>query len=147
VFRHLGAGTRWRGCIDEYSRKGTLFAKRGEPSLHVHLQARMLISLENAYSGKSTSEVSLNPFKTSAQPNWKVSYDGLTKLESVKKYFKQFNVTHNYRSTATASYVSNLKYEEFNNLPTAIDQSEEQNFISQHQIGTVTLTESYCGYS
>ena len=60
----------------------------------------------------------------------------------MKKYFKQFNVTHNYRSTATASYVSNLIYEEFNNLPTGIDQSAEQNFISQQQIGTVTLTES-----
>jgi cell surface protein SprA len=95
-----------------------------------------------AYTGRSTSEVALNPFATKAQPNWKVTYDGLTKLPAVKKYFKQFNVTHNYRSTATASYITNLKYEEFDNLPTAIDQSAEQNFVSQRQIGTVTLTES-----
>ena len=95
-----------------------------------------------AYTGRSTSEVALNPFATKAQPNWKITYDGLTKLPAVKKYFKQFNVTHNYRSTATASYVTNLKYEEFNNLPTAIDQSTEQNYISRQQIGTVTLTES-----
>jgi cell surface protein SprA len=95
-----------------------------------------------AYTGRSASEVALNPFATKAQPNWKITYDGLTKLPAVKKYFKQFNVTHNYRSTATASYITNLKYEEFNNLPSAIDQSAQQNFISPHQIGTVTLTES-----
>ncbi|NBV75737.1 MAG: fructosamine kinase family protein, partial [Methylococcaceae bacterium] len=34
----------------------------------------------------------------------------LTKIESVKKYFKQFTVNHQYRSTISASYVTNLNY-------------------------------------
>jgi len=95
-----------------------------------------------AYTGKGANEVELNPFKTKAQPNWKITYDGLTKLPSIKKYFKQFNVTHNYRSTLTSSYVTNLKYESFNGLPTAVDNSIEQNYYSAHQISTVTIQES-----
>ncbi len=96
-----------------------------------------------AYTGKSTSEVSLNPFKTMAQPNWKVSYDGLTKLESVKKYFKQFTINHQYKSTMNASYVTNLNFEQdMLGRPTALDANAQPNWISQKQINTVTITES-----
>jgi cell surface protein SprA len=84
----------------------------------------------------------LNPFQTKVQPNWKISYDGLTKIPAIKKYFKQFNVSHNYRSTAAASYVTNLNYQEFDGKPTALDASVEQNFIVNRQINTFTITES-----
>lgn len=95
-----------------------------------------------AYTGRDASEVALNPFQTKVQPNWKISYDGLTKIPAIKKYFKQFNVSHNYRSTAAASYVTNLNYQEFDGKPTAIDASVEQNFIVNRQINTFTITES-----
>jgi cell surface protein SprA len=80
---------------------------------------------------------------TKAQPNWKITYDGLTKMPAVKKYFKQFNINHQYRSTMTASYVTNLNYEENSaGLPTALDASDFPNYIPQQQIQTVTITES-----
>jgi cell surface protein SprA len=96
-----------------------------------------------AYTGKSPGEVSLNPFKTLVQPNWKVSYDGLTKLESMKKYFKQFTVNHMYRSTMTTSYITNLKYtENKDGLPSALDENATPNWIPKHQINSVTITET-----
>lgn len=96
-----------------------------------------------AYTGKSVGDVALNPFDAKAQPNWRVTYDGLTKLQSVKKYFKQFNISHQYRSTMTANYVRNLNYTSNDaGLPTAIDQSEQANFIPRNQINTVTIQES-----
>lgn len=95
-----------------------------------------------AYSGRPVGEVALDPFKTQAQPNWRVTYDGLTKLPSVKKYFKQFNITHQYKSNMTTSYVRNLTYTEANGLPTGVDASEQQNFIPRNQINTVTITEN-----
>lgn len=95
-----------------------------------------------AYTGKSPDDVALNPFNTRAQPNWRVTYDGLTKLPSVKKYFKQFNVNHQYRSTLTTNYVTNLNYAEGpTGLPSALDQGAEPNWIPQQQIGTVTISE------
>lgn len=96
-----------------------------------------------AYTGRQPGEVSLNPFKTSVQPNWKITYDGLTKLAAVKKYFKQFNITHQYRSTMSTSYVSNLTYaEDALGRPTAVDASTDQNFISSRQIQTISINES-----
>ncbi|MCC6599660.1 MAG: cell surface protein SprA, partial [Crocinitomicaceae bacterium] len=95
-----------------------------------------------AYSGNDPKDVALNPFKTKAQPNWKVTYDGLTKLAAVKKYFKQFNINHQYRSTMTTSYVTNLNYtEDAKGRPSALDEAETPNWISQHQINTVTISE------
>lgn len=96
-----------------------------------------------AYTGRQPGEVSLNPFRTKVQPNWRITYDGLTKINSVKKYFKQFNVTHQYRSTLSTSYVSNLNFrQDANGRPTATDASEDANFIAARQIQTVTIQES-----
>ncbi|MFZ4783897.1 MAG: cell surface protein SprA [Flavobacteriales bacterium] len=96
-----------------------------------------------AYTGQDVGEVSLNPFKTKVQPNWRITYDGLTKLPSIKKYFKQFNITHQYRSTLNTSYVRNLNFtSDASGLPTSIDASEQLNYIPQNQINTVTITEN-----
>ncbi len=95
-----------------------------------------------AYTGQTPNEVSLNPFKTKVRPNWNMTYDGLSKLPSVKKYFKQFNIKHSYKSTATTSYVTNLNYEEnASGLPTALDQSDIPNYIPRRQITTLTISE------
>ena len=95
-----------------------------------------------AYSGKEVGEVALDPFQTRAQPNWRVTYDGLTKIAAVKKYFKQFNITHQYKSTMTTSYVRNLNYlDNGAGLPSAVDASEQANYISRNQISTVTISE------
>jgi len=95
-----------------------------------------------AYTGKSAEEVSLDPFKTKVQPNWRITYDGLTKIPAIKKYFKQFNLSHTYRSNITTNYINNLNYSaDAQGRPTSLDQSEFPNFISQRQINTVTITE------
>lgn len=95
-----------------------------------------------AYTGRQVSEVALDPFQTKAQPNWRVTYDGLTKIPAIKKYFKQFNLTHQYRSTMTTSYIRNLNFTDNGaGLPSAIDASEQENYIPRNQINTVTITE------
>jgi cell surface protein SprA len=96
-----------------------------------------------AYTGQAVGEVDLSPFNTRVQPNWRVTYDGLTKLPAIKKYFKQFNLSHQYRSTLTTSYVRNLNYtENASGLPNAVDASEQLNYIARSQINTVTITEN-----
>ena len=65
-----------------------------------------------AYTGTDAAKVKLDPFKTTMAPNWRITYDGMTKIQSIKKYFKQFNVNHTYRSTMNTSYVTNLNYAE-----------------------------------
>ncbi|MBR6284410.1 MAG: cell surface protein SprA, partial [Muribaculaceae bacterium] len=54
-----------------------------------------------AYSGKSARDVTLNPFPSLKEilPNWRVTYDGLSKINAFKKLFKSFTLTHAYQCT------------------------------------------------
>ncbi|GAB4377291.1 MAG: hypothetical protein Kow0075_05590 [Salibacteraceae bacterium] len=54
-----------------------------------------------AYTGQTSSKVSLNPLKTLMLPNWRINYTGLTKIEFIAKYFRTFSINHSYRSTYT----------------------------------------------
>lgn len=93
-----------------------------------------------AYTGGDANQVSLDPFKTAMAPNWRITYNGLSKNKRVKKYFKQFSLKHGYRSTMTTQYVFNLAYDEdLNGRPTELDQSE--NWVSRRQISTVSISE------
>ena len=95
-----------------------------------------------AYTGRDIEKVSSNPFKIKVQPNWTITYDGLSKIPAIKKYFKQFNLKHSYRSTYTTSYVSNLNFTpDSQGLPTTFDQSNFPNYVTQRQINAVNISE------
>ena len=96
----------------------------------------------SAYLGEDPSTVNLDVMKTKVAPNWRVSYDGLSKIPSLKKTFRRFNLNHTYRSTMSTSYTTNLQYEEdASGLPGAIDNGPEGNYISQRQFNTVSISE------
>ncbi|MCB0760282.1 MAG: cell surface protein SprA [Flavobacteriales bacterium] len=96
-----------------------------------------------AYTGQDPNAVSLDVFKSKVLPNWRVTYDGLTKNKRFKKYFKQFSISHTYRSTLSTQYITNLNYEDTNGdgLPESFDQAEFPNYITERQINTVTISE------
>lgn len=95
-----------------------------------------------AYLGVDTKDVPLDVFDTPVAPNWRVTYDGLTKSDFFKQYFKRFSLSHSYRSTLTTNYVSNLNYEEDGlGNPTAIDQGEFGNYVSGRQFNVVSMSE------
>lgn len=54
-----------------------------------------------AYSGKNVADVNLDPFPGLKEilPNWRVTYDGLSKLPFFKKHFRSFTLTHAYQCT------------------------------------------------
>jgi hypothetical protein len=64
-----------------------------------------------AYNKQDPNKVSLNPFKAIPMPNWRISYNGLTKFKWAQKIFTNFTITHGYNSTLTVSnYQTNLSY-------------------------------------
>ena len=95
----------------------------------------------SAYLGVDPQDVNLDVMKTKVAPNWRVTYDGLSKIPSLKKKFRRFNLSHTYRSTMSTSYTTNLQYEELEGLPTATDNGPEANYISQRQFNTVSISE------
>ncbi|MFN0030564.1 MAG: cell surface protein SprA [Flavobacteriales bacterium] len=95
-----------------------------------------------AYTGRAAGETPLNAFATKVQPNWSMTYDGLSKIPSIKKYFKQFSLRSSYKSTLTTSYISNLNYHENEfGLPDSLDQSAHRNYISRRQINSINISE------
>ncbi|MDH8702635.1 cell surface protein SprA [Dysgonomonadaceae bacterium PH5-43] len=66
-----------------------------------------------AYTGKSASKISLNPFPAlkNLVPNWKISYEGLIQIAPIKKLFKSFVLEHEYKSRYTVgSYNSHTDW-------------------------------------
>jgi len=91
-----------------------------------------------AYTGTNAGKVRLDPFKTVPLPNWDITYDGLTKLDLFKKFFRTFTVNHSYRSSFNlGSYQTNLLYD-----PDGSALDAGGNFIPSRQITVVTITEA-----
>ncbi|MRT92337.1 cell surface protein SprA [Ancylomarina sp. 16SWW S1-10-2] len=64
-----------------------------------------------AYGGGGSKYNKLFPNITKMMPNWRVTFDGLSKIPLVKRYFKSINVNHSYTSTYNiGSYNNNLDY-------------------------------------
>jgi len=95
------------------------------------------------YSGKSGESVSLKNFTSFIPlPNWRATYDGLSKIALINRVFKKFTLTHSYKSTLNyGSFTTNLLYDEVNGDANARDINS--NFISEYQISTVSISEQF----
>jgi len=99
-----------------------------------------------AYSGKNPDRVSLDYFPSALNmmPNWTVTYDGLTRIKQVRKYFRTLIVSHSYRSSYSVnSYNTNLAF----NDPYADGFGWVRytlgNFIPEHEINQVSISEQF----
>lgn len=64
-----------------------------------------------AYTGRDPEKVSFNPFSLFPLPNWRVTYNGLSKLPLMKKLFSAFTIEHGYNSTFTINnFTSDLDF-------------------------------------
>lgn len=98
-----------------------------------------------AYAGWDPSRSKMNPFLNIPMPNWRLTYDGLSKIEALKEYFQTITIAHGYRNTFTIGSYRNLaRYGESENhpgFPAEIDNVG--NFISEYEIGQVTINEQF----
>ena len=98
-----------------------------------------------AYSGTNTDNIftDLFPSVLKMQPNWRLTYNGLSKIKLFKKYIRSFDVNHTYKSSyRVSSYTSNIDYDEDASGISWIRDVQE-NFISEYQVNSVTLEESF----
>jgi len=95
----------------------------------------------SAYTGKSAETISTNPFLKTPLPNWRVTYDGLSKIQFFKKILNNLSLSHSYRSTFSIStFARNVAYVD-GEYPTARDLSN--NFIPAKELGQVSLSEQF----
>lgn len=93
-----------------------------------------------AYGGRDANKVKLDIFKTRPLPNWKVSYNGLAKLEAFKKIFASFNISHGYSSKLTLnSYRTDLEYDPNNPFSSRNDITDD--YFSEFEVPDVVISE------
>lgn len=69
-----------------------------------------------AYGGGGSKYNKLFPSIMKMMPNWRVTFDGLSKIPFVKRYFKSINMNHSYTSTYNiGAYNNNLNFTADNN--------------------------------
>lgn len=99
----------------------------------------------SAYTGQNPNKAKLNPLENMPLPNWRISYNGLTKFGWAKDIFTSFSLTHAYNSTLSVnSFQTNLDYlgDGTYFTPSSID-SLNGNFYSLYRIPDVVISEQF----
>ena len=109
-----------------------------------------------AYSGKSASSIPMidynqssienNPFKFYfPMPNWKLTYNGLSKLPFLSNIFSNFVINHAYTGTMSMNgFSSNLLFNDLYGLgfPSFID-SNSHNYVPFFDVPNVTISQAF----
>lgn len=109
-----------------------------------------------AYTGKDPMKVSLikndnpsvksNPFKgLLPKPNWRVSYNGLTRIPGLEKIFTNFSITHAYSGTLSMnSFNSALLFQDpfRTGFPYFID-TISGNYVPYFLVPNITIAEQF----
>lgn len=98
-----------------------------------------------AYTGKDPSKIDFRSLVSKPKPNWRFTYNGLSKIKAFEKIFQTFNITHAYTSNMTVStFKSDFNYEDPVNIgfPGQID-SLSGNYYTLFNTPRVVLTEQF----
>lgn len=102
----------------------------------------LIASFMAAYTGKDASTIALNRFPKVPVPNWRLSYNGLTKYSFFNEIFTSIDINHAYRSTYSVNgFNSLIRYQESNGAVNVKDASG--NFLPFYQFSQVTLFEQF----
>lgn len=84
-----------------------------------------------------------SPFLKIPLPNWRINYNGLTKIKGMNQIFQSFTLNHNYTcSYNVGSYSTNLAYrQDENGYPSAYNTLGD--FISANELTQMALTEQF----
>ncbi len=110
-----------------------------------------------AYTNKDPNSVSLltggngnfvkaNPYSSlKPKPNWRITYNGLTRIKPLDKIFTNFTISHGYNSTLSMnSFNSALLYQDslFLGYPSFID-TISGNFVPYFLIPNISISEQF----
>jgi cell surface protein SprA len=99
-----------------------------------------------AYTGQDPGKVKLNPLIQLKQmlPNWRITYDGLSRIEWIKEYFRSINLNHSYRSIySISSYRLNPMYKENTEGVSYIKDLQGNNFVPKYEVSSISITEQF----
>ena len=102
----------------------------------------IIASFLSAYSGKDPENTRLSGFPKIPIPNWRLTYNGLTKYPFFNNIFASFDVNHTYRSSYNINSFNSLaRYQELNGFSNLKDVND--NFLPAYQFSQITLAEQF----
>lgn len=104
-------------------------------------QEVLALAFLSAYTGRNPNSAELSPFPRIPLPNWRITYDGLSKLPLFKKVFNSVNLTHSYRATYNVnSFQRNASYVD---AEYPITRDVSGNFVPRREIMQVSISEQF----
>lgn len=100
-----------------------------------------------AYTEEDPNSVGLDVFKTAPRPNWRLTYNGLSKIPLFADLFENFSLSHGYQSTLSInSFQTGFKYR--SSLDPAFNDpvgynNEVGDFYPRLEIPEVVIQESF----
>lgn len=64
-------------------------------------QSVLLTAFLSTYLGKDPAKKDFSPFLSLPLPNWNITYNGLSKIDFLKRWFSTISISHKYTSTYT----------------------------------------------
>lgn len=96
----------------------------------------------SAYSGRSPAKTGTTLFPKIPMPNWRITYDGLSKLKLFSSFLQSLSITHGYRSVYSInSFTQNLYYQEDDIFKKPTNTDTIGNFIPKYDIQQITISE------
>ena len=98
----------------------------------------------SAYGGRKPEKMNVkNIFPKFPLPNWRLNYNGLTKVKGMNKVFQSFSITHAYTSTYTVGgFTTNSLYREDANGNSLV-KNTLGNFIPKYEFSQVSISEQF----
>ncbi|MGX8683328.1 MAG: cell surface protein SprA, partial [Bacteroidales bacterium] len=96
------------------------------------------------YLGKNEDKADIfTPFIKIPLPNWRINYNGLTKIKGMERVFQSFSLIHNYTCNYNVgSYSTNIAYtQDANGYPNAYNVLGD--FIAANELSQMALTEQF----
>ena len=94
-----------------------------------------------AYARRDPQRIQLKTFPSilSILPNWRITFNGLNRIEFIKRFFRSVTLSHVYRSTYDiGAYRTNLNYSDIEGF-----RGFDFSFLPEYDIAAVSLNEQF----
>ncbi|MFN7119688.1 MAG: cell surface protein SprA, partial [Saprospiraceae bacterium] len=123
----------------------SLLAREGYTQGYGRTQQDVLLpAFLAAYTGKDARTVDLNVFNQIPLPNWRLTYNGLSRIPLFQEIFQNFSLTHSYKSTLTLNrFNTGLDYLRTINEPGGAVNELNNNFYPRLEIPEIVIQEGF----
>jgi cell surface protein SprA len=90
----------------------------------------------SAYRGVSTSSIGLSPFQNFPIPNWRITYNGLSKIEFIKEYASNVNIQSAYQSNYNVAGFQTV-------MDTSRNTTLTTDYAPEYVIRQISITERF----